>query len=141
MRAIVSMTAVAFVTVVLGVLAVPVLGDEAAQQVDTKGLPKLGDKWLDKNPFVGNQVAIDVGASAYNQNCARCHGLEMISGGIAPDLRHVPLDQEGDDLFSERMQKGATRNGTTMMPIFAGLLPQEALWSIRAFMVSKHIPD
>ena len=115
--------------------------DETPQAVDTKDLPKLGDKWLDKDPFENNKTAIDVGTSAYNQNCARCHGLEMISGGIAPDLRHVPLGQEGDDLFKERMQKGAQRNGMTLMPVFNGLLPQETLWSVRAFMVSKHIED
>lgn len=115
--------------------------DEAPVAVDTQGLPKLGDTWLTKDPFVGNQTAISVGASAYNQNCARCHGLEMISGGIAPDLRHVPTDQEGDDLFIERMHKGAQRNGMTLMPVFNGLLPQETLWAIRAYMVSKHIED
>jgi len=121
--------------------AFAVHGDEAPQPVDTLGLPKLGDTWLDKDPFEGNTTAIDVGASAYTQNCARCHGLEMISGGIAPDLRHVPTGQEGDDIFLTRMQQGAQRNGMTLMPIFSGLLPQETLWAVRAFMVSKHIDD
>lgn len=126
---------------VIGVSAIPVLGDEAPKQVDTKGLQKLGDEWKEKNPLEGNKTAIEVGAAAYNSNCARCHGLEMISGGIVPDLRHVPLGQEGDDLFKTRMQKGAQHNGTTVMPVFNGLLPQETLWSIRSFMVSKHIED
>lgn len=125
----------------VGLAILPVRGDETPVAVDTKGLPKLGDEWKDKDPFVGNPTAIEVGASAYNQNCARCHGLEMISGGIAPDLRHVPTDQEGDDLFKERMQQGAQRNGMTLMPKFAGLLPQETLWAIRAYMVSKHVED
>ena len=125
----------------VGFATLPVRGDEAPVGVDTKGLPKLGDTWKESDPFVGNVTAIEVGKSAYNQNCARCHGLEMISGGIAPDLRHVPTDQEGDDIFKERMQHGAQRNGVTMMPVFNGLLPQETLWSVRAFMVSKHIED
>ena len=124
-----------------GLATLPVRGDEAPVAVDTKGLPKLGDTWKDSDPFVGNKDAIEVGASAYNQNCARCHGLGMISGGIAPDLRRVPTDQEGDDLFKERMQKGAQRNGMTLMPVFNGLLPQETLWAVRAFMVSKHTED
>lgn len=121
------------------------IADELPQQVNTRGLPKLGDKWIDQNPFPpgspNNKLAIEVGGDAFAQNCARCHGLEMISGGIAPDLRHVPLGQEGDELFSERMQHGAKRNDVTMMPVFFGLLPQEALWSIRAYMISKHIDD
>ena len=125
----------------VGLAVLPVRGDEAPVTVDTQGLPKLGGTWKESDPFVGNKTAIDVGMSAYNQNCARCHGLEMISGGIAPDLRHVPLGQEGDDIFKERMQHGAIRNGMTMMPVFNGLLPQETLWAVRAFMVSKHIED
>ena len=138
-----SWTTIAMACALLGVagVALPAFGDETPVTVDTKGLPKLGDKFLDSDPFVGNPTAIEVGASAYNQNCARCHGLEMISGGIAPDLRHVPLGQEGDDVFKDHVQNGVQRNGTTMMPKFAGLLPQETLWAVRAFMVSKHIED
>lgn len=131
----------AAVALALGLAASPVSGDEAPAKVDTSGLKPLGDKWVGKSPYTGNKTAIEIGADAYNQNCARCHGLEMITGGIAPDLRKVPVDQEGDDLFSERMQNGAQRNGATMMPKFAGLLPQEELWAIRAFMISKNIPE
>ena len=66
----------------------------------------------------------------------------MISGGIAPDLRKVPADQDGDDLFSERMHKGAQRNGATDdAEVFFGLLPNEELWAIRAYIISKNIPE
>lgn len=141
MKASMTMAAAALAAAGIAFCNLPVLGDEAPQQVDTMGLPKLGDKFLDSDPFVGNKTAIDVGASAYNQNCARCHGLEMISGGIAPDLRYVPLGQEGDDIFKDHVEHGVQRNGMTMMPKFAGLLPQETLWAVRAFMVSKHIEN
>ena len=130
----------ALVALGLGIYALPARSDEAPQKVDTGNLPPLKD-WPSKSPYTGNKEAIDIGASAYNQNCARCHGLEMISGGIAPDLRKVPADQEGDDLFSERMHHGAQRNGATVMPQFFGLLPNEELWAIRAFMISKNIPE
>ena len=136
-----TLAGIALATLMIGFAVAPVLGDETPVAVDTKGLPKLGDTWKDSDPFVGNKDAIEVGASAYNQNCARCHGLEMISGGIAPDLRYVPLGQEGDDIFKDHVQNGVQRNGTTMMPKFAGLLPQETLWAVRAFMVSKHIEN
>ena len=62
-------------------------GNVVPQAVDTKGLPPLGEKWRDQNPYSDNKLALKIGASAYNQNCARCHGIEAISGGIAPDLR------------------------------------------------------
>ena len=67
-------------------------GNVVPQAVDTTGLPPLGDKWRDENPFETNKLALKFGASAYNQNCARCHGLEAISGGIAPDLRLLDRD-------------------------------------------------
>ena len=64
-------------------------GDVQPQPVNTDGLPPLGETWRDENPYRGNEHAVKVGSSAYNQNCARCHGLEVISGGIAPDLRYL----------------------------------------------------
>ena len=69
-------------------------GDVAPQPVDTAALPELDEEWLEENPYrseaAGEDVwkaAVGVGASGYNQNCARCHGLEAVSGGLAPDLR------------------------------------------------------
>ena len=70
-------------------------GDVTPQAVDTHTLPQLGPKWLDSNPYSkgdAHQEALRIGTSAYNQNCARCHGLEAISGGIAPDLRKLDSD-------------------------------------------------
>jgi mono/diheme cytochrome c family protein len=53
-------------------------------------LKQVGKDWLPKNPYLGNKEAIRIGDSAFNQNCARCHGLGAVSGGIAPDLRYLP---------------------------------------------------
>ena len=71
--------------------AVHAHGDMVPQSVNTGDLELLGDEWRESNPYRApseqNALAIEIGASAYNQNCARCHGLEAMSGGIAPDLR------------------------------------------------------
>ena len=69
-------------------------GDVTPQAVDTKALPELGDAWAwrPENPFHNNDTAVKIRSSAYNQNCARRHGLEAISGGIAPDLRKLDND-------------------------------------------------
>ncbi|MEM9388342.1 MAG: cytochrome c-550 PedF [Pseudomonadota bacterium] len=114
-------------------------GDVTPQAVDTSHLPQLGEEWLEANPFEGNEAAIELGSSAYNQNCARCHGLGAVSGGIAPDLRELPGDAEGDEWFIYRARNGAIRNGITYMPKFEGILSQEALWSIRAWLVTKAV--
>lgn len=63
-------------------------GNVTPQAVDTKGLSDLGDEWLDTNPYREGHpeydTAVTIGASAYNQNCAACHGLDGISGASTP---------------------------------------------------------
>lgn len=123
---------------VMGPQTVLAHGDVAPQPVDTAGLTPLGEEWRTENPYRGDAKAIEIGASGYNQNCARCHGIQMISGGLSPDLRKLELGQEGDDVFSMRVQGGAITNGVTKMPPFAGVISQEGLWAIRAYIESKH---
>jgi cytochrome c-550 PedF len=126
-------------------------GDVTPQAVDTKDLPPLGADWKAENPYRGNATAIKIGTSAYNQNCARCHGLEAVSGGIAPDLRKIDKDCAGlsdakkksacvteiDDYFLTTVRRGRTRNGAVYMPPFEGALNQEAIWSIKAYLETR----
>jgi cytochrome c-550 PedF len=116
-------------------------GDVTPQQVDTKGLPALGEEWRESNPYRGNPKAVEIGASGFNQNCARCHGIGAVSGGIAPDLRYQQLGQEGDEWFLYRMKNGAVRDGRVYMPKFAGVLSQEGLWAIRTYLESRHTDE
>lgn len=109
-------------------------GSVTPQPVDTKGLAPLGADWLEENPYKGNKVAIEIGKSAYSENCARCHGLDAVSGGIAPDLRYLEAGIEGDEWFMERIRGGAVRNGNVYMPPFEGILNQEAMWAIRSYI-------
>jgi cytochrome c-550 PedF len=126
-------------------------GDVTPQAVDTKALAPLGEAWLAENPYRKNDVAVKIGSSAFNQNCARCHGLEAISGGIAPDLRKLDNDcapmkdekkkaacvKEMDDYYLNSVRHGKVRNGAVYMPPFEGILNQEALWSIKAYLETR----
>lgn len=125
-------------------------GDVTPQAVDTKSLPPLGETWAAENPYRGNEAAIKVGLSAYAQNCARCHGIEAISGGIAPDLRMLDRDcmtqaaakkanciKENDEYFATTVRKGRVRNGAVYMPPFEGILQQEAVWAIKAYLETR----
>ncbi|MFT4795735.1 MAG: cytochrome c-550 PedF [Paracoccaceae bacterium] len=121
-------------------------GDVTPQPMDTGALPKLGDEWLTENPYRaenGGQAvwaeAVTLGSSGYNQNCARCHGLQVISGGLAPDLRYLEANEDGDEWFIERFRTGYTQNGITKMPAFGELLGQEAAWAIRTYVETR--PD
>ena len=109
-------------------------GDVVPQAVDTTGLKNLGSDWQKSNPYRGDKTAIRIGDSAFNQNCARCHGLGAISGGIAPDLRYLPAGDEGDEVFMPRIRKGSVRDGRVYMPPFEGTLSQEAMWAIRTWL-------
>ncbi len=112
-------------------------GDVTPQPVDTKGLEQLGDGWRDVNPYRGNELALTIGKSGFAQNCARCHGIEAESGGIAPDLRYLDKGADGDQWFLNRIRHGYTQNGMTKMPQFEGILSQEAMWAIRTYLDSR----
>lgn len=115
-------------------------GDVTPQPIDTAGLDSLGEDWRKENPYRGNAKAIEIGTSGYNQNCARCHGLEVISGGLAPDLRYLEKGKPGDEWFIERIRHGAKKqDGTTTMPAFEGTFSQEAMWAIRAYIESQAV--
>lgn len=132
-------------------------GDVVPQAVDTHTLPQLGPKWLDSNPYSkgdAHREALRIGTSAYNQNCARCHGLEAISGGISPDLRMLDRDcadlkdaakkqacyQEMDEYYVATVRRGRTRDGRVYMPPFEGILTQEAIWSIKTYLETRRQP-
>ena len=139
-------------------LVVAAHGNVTPQAVDTTGLAPLGDAWRADNPYSGNPAAIEIGASGFNQNCARCHGLEAISGGIAPDLRRLDNDcaslkdkarrdacvKDNDDYMITTVRHGRSRNGAVYMPPFEGVLSQEAMWAIKSWLETrreKPLPD
>ena len=132
-------------------------GDVVPQSVNTTTLPKLGEKWLPANPYSegpSHAEALRIGTSAYNQNCARCHGLEAISGGIAPNLRKIDGDcmgmadkakqmacyKETDEFFLGTVRRGRVRDGRVYMPPFEGILNQEAIWSIKTYLETRREP-
>ncbi len=113
-------------------------------EVDNAGLPDVGEEWLTENPYRdgGAEVwtrAIEVGESAFTQNCARCHGLGAISGGLAPDLRMLEASDYDDEWFTERFINGATQDGITKMPAFGDVLSQKTAWAIRTYIETR--PD
>jgi cytochrome c-550 PedF len=126
-------------------------GDVTPQAVDTRELPQLGADWRPENPYRANGAAIKIGTSAYNQNCARCHGLEAVSGGIAPDLRKIENDcapmkdeakraacvKDTDDYYLGTVRRGRVRNGAVYMPPFEGMISQEGMWAIKSYLETR----
>ena len=148
-----------FRLVVAGALALlvqPALAFEVAEpavatfDVDTTGLPPppAGEG----NPYRGNAQAAEIGRTAFNQACSRCHGIDAINKGqVGPDLlkmdRSCPriadptvrqlcvLDQ--DDFFMKSVQDGKTRVGVVHMPAWKAVLSPAAIWTIRSFLESR----
>ncbi len=127
-------------------------GNVVPQAVETKGLtsikdsgvPVNGDGWAAVNPYRTSSEhdrALEIGSSAYTQNCAACHGLEAKSGGIAPDLRMLDVGEAGDEWFVERVRNGSVRDGRVYMPKMADYLSQEALWAVRTYLDSVHVEE
>jgi cytochrome c-550 PedF len=112
-------------------------GDVTPQEVDTKGLPDLGEAPLMENPFrPGNQhadyhdEAVAVGERGYAGNCAVCHGIQAMSGGLTPDLRN--LEEWDDEFYLQRVINGTERG----MPSFKSNLDQTAIWAIKTYIES-----
>lgn len=129
---------------ILAATLVSAHGDVAPQPVNTDALPEVGEEWLTENPYradkAGDEVwakAVEIGSSGFNQNCARCHGLGAVSGGLAPDLRFLEASEYGDEWFVERFQHGYTQDGTTKMPAFGEILGQKAGWAIRTYIETR----
>ena len=137
------MTQRTFLLALFCVVAVPCKlalahGDGAPQPVDTTGLTPLGEDWRATNPYRDSaeerERAIEIGSRGYNSNCARCHGLEVKSGGMAPDLRMLGETEMDDAWYVSRVLGGAKTGDSVKMPPFDGLLSQEAIWAIRTYI-------
>lgn len=123
----------------LGAVAMGVVhghGDVNPQPVETEGLPEL-DERKQENPYreTGGDVyetAIRIGERGYQANCAACHGLGGVSGGIAPDLR---LLEPG---FDDEYFVSKVLNGARGMPAFDGVLDDEAIWAIKSWLDTMH---
>lgn len=137
-------TIMAGFAVLLGTVAALGHGDTAPQSVDTTGLPDLPEELGNENPWREADPAVlfkavEIGAKGYNTNCARCHGLEAISGGLAPDLRFLEANDFGDEWYLDRVLNGYEQNGAVKMPPFDGILTPEAIWAIRTYVETR--PD
>ena len=129
-------------------------GDVTPHPVDTTGLAPLGEAWVLPNPYRGNEQAAAIGAVGYLHNCAGCHGLNAISGGIAPDLLTVGKDcldkaskadqadsfKDTDEYFKGIVHSGKkTSDGRYVMPAYGDVFTQEAVWAIKAYIDARSV--
>jgi len=116
-------------------------GNVTPQPVDTTGLRALGPDWLKENPYRADKAeyekAVEIGEKGYESNCAACHGLQAVSGGMAPDLRQLDDGKAGDDWYIGLTRAGEVRNGERKMPAYEGTVSQDAMWAIRSYIETR----
>jgi len=128
-------------------------GDVTPHPVDTSTLKQLGSDWLDADPYRGDAKAIEIGAEGYKHNCAACHGLNAVSGGMAPDLLTLTTDCLGmaddskasclndtDEYFKDVVLSGKKNSeGRVTMPGYESVFTQEAVWAIKAYLDKRTV--
>lgn len=83
--------------------------------------------------YQSNPALAAAGANVYNLRCTACHGVNVESGGIAPDLRASPVLQNAQ-VFLSIVREGALQmNG---MPRFGELSDAETT-ALRQFLRSR----
>jgi len=143
------------ITALLALAAGPVLahGDVTPHPVDTHTLKPLGTAWLDSDPYRGDKKAVEIGAEGYKHNCAACHGLDGVSGGMAPDLLALTTDCLGmageskdaclndtDEYFRDVVLNGKKNSeGRVTMPGYQTVFTQEAVWAIKAYLDERTV--
>lgn len=144
-------------TLFLALAAQPLAAQEiaVAPEVSAAGLPALGPQWLSANPYRHQPAAADaraIGREAYNQACARCHGVDASTNAApAPDLRNLDrgcrritepalkarCQADNDAYFAKTVRQGKVILGVTHMPPWQGVLPQELGWAIQIFVEGR----
>lgn len=103
-------------------------GDVTPQPIDASELKHLGK---DRSAKIHIAVILRRSPSALpatTRTAPAVTELEVISGGIAPDLRYLETGKSGDEWFLERIRHGKKNSeGTTIMPAFEGVFTQEAM--------------
>ena len=85
-----------------------------------------------KNPYVGQEAAIAVGAKLYATNCSACHGTSGQGTGNIPAVSHGATQTASDGEVFWFLTTGSIEKG---MPAW-GSLSEQKRWQIVAFLKS-----
>jgi glucose/arabinose dehydrogenase len=83
-----------------------------------------------KNPYVGQDAAVAVGATLYATNCASCHGARGQGTGNVPPLTEGAIRTAPDGEVFWFITTGSIKNG---MPPW-NALPEEQRWQIVSYL-------
>jgi PQQ-dependent dehydrogenase (methanol/ethanol family) len=76
---------------------------------------------------------VEAGETLYGENCIACHGADVVSGGIVPDLRRTTAEVHAT--FEDIVLRGA--RATLGMPPFDDRLDADEVRQVQAFVLSR----
>lgn len=140
----------------LWLLSTPVLALDVAAPTGLGPLPDaIAASHSPHNPYRGatdaREQVLAVGATAYAQACARCHGAEAMPPAPAADLRIIGrycnrlgdpalrarcLD-DADAYFLKTVKEGKVRLDIRHMPAWKHLLSERQIWAIQLYTESR----
>ena len=94
-------------------------------------------KVLDPPKQTANAATLALGKKLYGRHCVMCHGVDVISGGLNPDLRYSKLLD--DDGWYEVVLGGKFKDAG--MVSFAKNINKQQAAAIRAFVIQRAIED
>lgn len=83
-----------------------------------------------KNPYAGQQAAVEAGKTIYTRNCLACHGRTLQGTGNVPSLVEGKLKGVTDGEVFWFVTKGDKDNG---MPSWS-FLPEEKRWQVVSYV-------
>ena len=83
------------------------------------------------------EAQMDRGQFLYNRYCARCHGVNAVSDGSAPDLRHLP--KQWHDNFQNVVLNGMMAQAG--MPGFDDVLNEEDTRFVQSYIIYRSHED
>ncbi len=85
------------------------------------------------NPLAGRVDVVEEGRGLFNQYCGHCHGPNAFQGERPRDLRRLTLryGREAPRVFYQTASNGRLDKG---MPVWKGVLSDDALWRIFTFL-------
>lgn len=84
-------------------------------------------------PLDADEQQVAVGKNVYYDRCVGCHGMNVASGGLVPDLRYA--SEETHAAWDAIVLGGSLRDNG--MPAFGGILSKAGSDAVRAFVISE----
>ena len=102
-------------------------GDKQLPEPENKPVPVPEPPEL-----VADSAQLDTGKQLYGEYCSGCHGVNVISGGLVPDLRY--LDADTHDNFANIVKGAAVARG---MPAFGHVLDDDDITALHQYVIKR----